>query len=324
MVDLARIRRDDKDLVERFLMMDEWRKRISGVIVMLTDPEDALSRERGYLPVEGAQGSIMNPEVLGKTRDLVQATVKRLDDKFKFFVVDTSADPYKGNQGATCKDVAIKILDWVDEQIEENILSVDKSLVTDLFKNGGSLGPTDVIALEDVFVKTGDYRPRSLVESDYDRIQALPIVVVRNSSGHVLTLCRKENKPDNKLHGKMVVWAGGHVRKEDSSAGNPLKVCAVRELQEELRIRITPDDLSILGGIYVNDGAGSSKHVAIVYEWRAETDNVAVALNKSEFFERNGTSVSCNFVDRMLLSGDQDGAITEDWSREILDRLLMN
>ncbi|MGA9866778.1 MAG: NUDIX domain-containing protein [Acetobacteraceae bacterium] len=330
MVELARIRRGDKELVEQFLLMDEWRKRISGVVVMLTDPNDALSRERGHLPVEGVQGSIMNPEVLGKTRDLVQATVRRLEDKFKFCVVDTSAPPYVNNQGATCEYVAGKILEWVEEQIEENIFSIEKSKVQDIFGARKFLTPEDTKRLEEGFLQSGSFKPRSVVEVDFGRVQALPIVVVRNHSGHILMLRRKEKRDDNNLHEKMVIWAGGHVRREDkedsegSEEGNPLTFCAVRELQEELRLRITPDHLCLLGSIYIDDAQNTSKHVAIVYEWRAETDSVAVSLNNAEFFERHGTSVSCNFVPKSSIRcGDQDGDLKEDWSKLIIEELLV-
>jgi hypothetical protein len=111
MVELGRIRKEDKAQVEQFLLMGEWRRRISGVIVMLANPEDALQREKGYLPVEEKQGSIMNPQVLGKTRELVEATVDRLADKFKFFLVDTSSLEFKGKPAATCEAVASKVLD---------------------------------------------------------------------------------------------------------------------------------------------------------------------------------------------------------------------
>jgi predicted ATPase len=44
---LARIRREERDLIERFLLVEDWRKRITGVVVMTTEPTDALSGKRG-------------------------------------------------------------------------------------------------------------------------------------------------------------------------------------------------------------------------------------------------------------------------------------
>ena len=61
---LARIRAADREIIERFLRLDDWRKRVSAVIVMTARPNDSMEREKGYLPVENSQGSIMNSEVL--------------------------------------------------------------------------------------------------------------------------------------------------------------------------------------------------------------------------------------------------------------------
>ena len=59
MEQISRIRSDERKLIQKFLTIDDWKKRISAVFVMLASPQDAMKREQGILPVEGAQGSIM-------------------------------------------------------------------------------------------------------------------------------------------------------------------------------------------------------------------------------------------------------------------------
>jgi hypothetical protein len=60
-----------------------------------------------------------------------------------------------------------------------------------------------------------------------------------------------------------------------------------------------------------------------VYEWRAEFDDVAVALSSVEFFERRGNSVSGSFVSIEELAKDVDaGTISEPWSTEIVRHML--
>jgi len=49
---LSRIRTSDREKVEQFLLLPEWRQRVTGVVVMTASPQDAMARERGYLPVE--------------------------------------------------------------------------------------------------------------------------------------------------------------------------------------------------------------------------------------------------------------------------------
>ena len=159
-----------------------------------------------------------------------------------------------------------------------------------LFGNTTWIGKTAAQQLVESFSTEGTFRSRETVESDLTLVQALPVVVVRNRSGDLLRLKRKEQRKDNPLHGKIVIWAGGHVRREDGANGPSIGQGAVRELQEELRLSIEPRELEILGAVWVRgrEGDRTRRHVAIVYEWRARTDDVAVALSATEFFERRG------------------------------------
>ncbi len=56
----------------------------------------------------------------------------------------------------------------------------------------------------------------------------------------------------------MVLWTGGHVRHDDSDRGSAMLNCAVREIQEELRLRIEPKDLRLLGAIFAQMSSGTS------------------------------------------------------------------
>lgn len=319
---LVRIRKLERESIERFLLSEDWRRRISGVVVMTAKPEDALKREKGLLPVEGAQGSIMNPEVLQQTRNIVAETVERLKGRFRFFVVDTSSRKYNSPDKA-CVAVADNVLNWIEDQLDEEILSLPKKTVVDVFAGKRCIPPSAARPLIDSFLENGEYDARERVEQDGNRVQALPVVVVRNRSGEVLRLRRKEKDEDNPLHEKIVIWAGGHVRKEDAEVGNSLLGCAVRELQEELRLNIDSNKLKLLGSVYAETGKKTSLHVAIVYEWRADTDDVSVALSSAEFFERQGTSLSGSFVAVDELVRDAEaGKLPEEWSSQILRSLL--
>ena len=113
------------------------------------------------------------------------------------------------------------------------------------------------------------------------------------------------------------------MRREDASNGDPIIHCIRRELNEELRLSIEEDELQYLGAVYTDVGGKTSKHMALVFEWRAQTDDVAVTLSTAEFFERRGTSLSGKFVPLRDLAAQlakrQD---IEPWSEEILRKLL--
>ena len=154
-------------------------------------------------------------------------------------------------------------------------------------------------------------------------VQALPVAIVRNQTGQVLRLRRKERDSKNPLHEKIVLWAGGHVRREDAINGDTLKYALARELHEELRLDVDKSDLTLLGCVYTPSNGKSAKHVAIVYEWRAQTDDVAVSLSAAEFYERRGTSLSGTFVSISdLCQAVASKEITEPWSVEIIQKLL--
>ncbi len=320
---LERIRTHDRKILEDFLLIDNWRQRITGVIVMTASPSDAMKRENGYLPVEGEGGSIMNPPVLQQILDNITETTERLKRHFRIYTIDTSSGETKNAPKRTAELVVDIVLSLIEEHLQEDILCLPKNEVTNLFKGKSVLNASQVPALTELFLKSGEFHPREDVEQDLNLVQALPVVVVRNQSGDVLRLRRREKSEEKILHEKIVIWAGGHVRKEDAKNGDSLIECALRELQEELRLSLEAKDLELIGAIYADIGQSTSKHVAIVYEWRAETDDVAVALSSAEFFERRGTSLSGKFVDIETLAADVNNKkLSEVWSEEIVRNML--
>jgi len=248
--------------------------------------------------------------------------MRRLEGKFRMFFFDTSDAKYNSQKKA-CEAAVDRVLDLIEEQLQEDVLSLDKAEIVTLFGAAKYRTSSEAEILVDAFLTEGDFRPRASVEADLNRVQALPVVIVRNAKGHVLRLKRREEEAHNPLHGKVVIWAGGHVRKEDADNSSAVLSCATRELQEELRISIEPTELKLLGAVYADEGQKTSQHTAIVYEWRAQTDDVVVALSNAEFFERRGTSLSGSFVPvEQLVNDINGGTIVETWSEEIVRRFL--
>ncbi|MFA5177599.1 MAG: NUDIX domain-containing protein [Candidatus Omnitrophota bacterium] len=320
---LQRLRPAERKIVEQFLTIPDWRERITGVILMTASPSDSMSREQGMLPVIGAKGSIMNEAVLEQMATVAKDTAKDMEALFRVFEVSTSAVDTRNNPKATAEKVADLILSLVEQQLQEDILHLPKETVRGFFKGSATISDRTAKGLVESFQRSGSYGPRKEVEANIDMVQALPVVVVRNASGRVLRLRRRERSPDNPLHEKIVVWAGGHVRQEDNRSGKPLLQCITRELEEELRLRVTPESVKLLGAIYLEDGKSSVKHVAIVYEWRAASDDVEVALSNAEFFERRGTSLSGKFVEVSEIVEEMNkGGQEEPWSGYIMREFI--
>lgn len=321
---LSRITTADRETVERFLLSDEWRTRINGVVLMMTSPEEALRREQGHLPAEPVEGtaSIMNPEVLQQVIDTTAQTAQRLKGKFRIFEINTTSGQAKTPE-KTSKVVTDIILNLVEDHLAENILHIPKAVLAKHFRDCAVLSGAASETVLQMCREDGKFKPREEVESDESLVQPLPIVVVRNRTGDILQLRRRERRETNPLHQKLVIWAGGHVRCEDAENGDSIIHCIRRELNEELRLSVEEDELRFLGAVYMDIGGKTSKHLALVFEWRAQTDDVAVTLSTAEFFERRGTSLSGKFVPhRELALQVANGADAEPWSEEIIRSLL--
>ena len=190
---------------------------------MTASPADSMARERGYLPVEGGTGSIMNDDVLRTMLETTRETAARLRKKkyFRIFEVDTSGDASAGPR-ATAEKVTDLVLGLIEEQLEEEILFLPADTAAPLFETETWINKTAAQQLVELFTTRGTFRSREAVESDLTLLQALPVVVVRNRRGDLLRLKRREQRKDNPLHGKIVIWAGGHVRGWRQRATGPL------------------------------------------------------------------------------------------------------
>jgi predicted NUDIX family phosphoesterase len=244
--------------------------------------------------------------------------------------VDTSQkgakdkDKDKDSREKTAQRVAGIVLDLISEQLEEDVLCAAKAELVELFSGKNCLTGQAAVTVAEHFVNRGKYIPRATAEGAKGLLQALPIVIVRNKSGRVLQLRRRERSPENPLNERMVIWAGGHVRKEDANNGNSLVRGALRELHEELRLSLAAESLQLIGAIYTDLGGSTSKHVAIVFQWTATSDDVDIVLSGTEFFERRGTSLSGKFVElqELIASLSKTEQTLEPWSELIVREIL--
>ena len=141
-------------------------------------------------------------------------------ESLEFFKWIHPKTEFKDNPRQTAQKVAGIVLDLIAEQLEEDILCASKTDMVALFSGKNCVTGQAAMTVAGHFVKSGAYIPRATAESSEELLQALPIVIVRNKSGRILQLRRREKSPDNPLNDGIVLWAGGHVRKEDANNGN--------------------------------------------------------------------------------------------------------
>ncbi|MFZ0828647.1 MAG: hypothetical protein WAO02_14605 [Verrucomicrobiia bacterium] len=320
---LKRIRPKELQVIESFLRLADWRKRISAVFVMMASPGDAMQRETELLPIERKSGSMMNEKVLAQMLNTTRETSKRLNKEFRIFEIDTSAGRKDGAE-RTAEAVANLALKVIEEHLREDVLSLPKEEISRKFTGKRCLNASEAAALVKLVVKSGHYQPREELGADNTRVQVLPVVVVRNKSGRVLRLRWKEQTGKAPRSEKLVLWTGGPVRKEDEANGDSILQCALSAMREELHLGLEPHELKLRGAVYSEPGGKETPpRVAIVYEWKAKTDAVAIVLSHAELFNRQGTALSGTFVPLRDIARDvDDGKIVEALSVEIVRELL--
>ena len=113
------------------------------------------------------------------------------------------------------------MLDLIEEQLQEEILFLPSELVATAFGDTNTIEAEKTDRLLQLFVTSGQFKNREAVEADETSVQALPVVVVRNRSGHVLRLKRKS--------------AGLIIRCTRSWWFGPVATCAVRMARTAVR-----------------------------------------------------------------------------------------
>ncbi|OYW72032.1 MAG: hypothetical protein B7Z37_26020, partial [Verrucomicrobia bacterium 12-59-8] len=164
---LKRLKPQERESVENFVLLEDWRNRISQVILLTVNPAQALEREEGLLPIAVA-GSIMNLEVLGQTKENALKCALDFEDYFNIVHIDTTN---KKTASITLK-VAQLVLDVVETQLNERILSIAKEDAEKIFGHRTILGCKEGGILLTLFGTTGVYESRPIVEDNELRVQA--------------------------------------------------------------------------------------------------------------------------------------------------------
>ncbi len=188
-----------------------------------------------------------------------------------------------------------------------------------LIRSGLTLGFTPREKTLDIIREiyaSGDFRPRPEVEKDSNFLQPIPCAVV-HWKNRILTLERQEKHKRHALHGRLVLWAGGHVDVGDAQrpSSDLLTGCLDRELDEEVQLTTGSPDLQ---GIVFD---GRSLHFAVVYDVPGEPPPSGVLEVSDEFRAGSNRSIRGSFVSLGDLERMYDRL--ETWSRMILTDVLL-
>lgn len=117
------------------------------------------------------------------------------------------------------------------------------------------------------------YAPRSELECDQTKKQMIPYALLFDMDGNILSYSR--NGSEERLRRRRSVGFGGHVNDKDkgNSLLEILRFGLLRELDEEIGLRIPAESLNFLGVINEEVSAVGLFHTGIVFKVELSTKN---------------------------------------------------
>lgn len=201
---------EEYDVLTQFAMLNRWQKNIDLVYIFLTTPEESIRREYANL-LTNKRGSIMKEDILEQYKKSVEETLHEYESAFRATCVQDTTDR---EQNDVSYEVTEKTLQTLKEMLMEKIGYADRS---SLFLQEGLIDYSKVkCELEKV-----KYGLREEVEANSDFIQLIAIAAIISEDGGKI-LCvkktRKSTDASSPEFGQTLLYVGGHMRREDSTA----------------------------------------------------------------------------------------------------------
>lgn len=303
---------EEYDVLTQFTMLNRWQKNIDLVYIFLTTPEESIRREYANL-LTNKRGSIMKEDILEQYKKSVEETLHEYESAFRATCVQDTTDR---EQNDVSYEVTEKTLQTLKEMLMEKIGYADRS---SLFLQEGLIDYSKVkCELEKV-----KYGLREEVEANSDFIQPIAIAAIISEDGGKI-LCvkktRKSTDASSPEFGQTLLYVGGHMRREDSTAKcrsflDVLRNTLERELYEELGISFALNQKRDPFVIYTPNSNKSRKHLAIGWVIKLN-EGSKLRLDSYELVQKKGRSKSGTFIPFQNIT-DPDISL-ESWSKTIL------
>jgi predicted NUDIX family phosphoesterase len=277
------LRNEDAESFISFFTAPRFRMMVDVVINFDSSPETSLQREYKNL-LTRREGSVMRKSVLAGYRAAAARAEKKFSDLFRSVIHFGTDDKDQNQVSYEVTDLTLKKLRAV---AAERIGYVPRA---ELKKLGlGEIFKFDKIAK----VVSGHlgFGDRDDVELDRDLVQLIPIAMIKDAGRFEFLVARKRKEMTSLRsaeQGRILLYFGGHVREEDKALFQSpngldvLKQCVYREVKEELGFDVRVDEKSPLC-IWVQDGARSEQHVAVVFCVERDLDYTPMQIDEREF-----------------------------------------
>ncbi|RLB87683.1 MAG: hypothetical protein DRH50_16450 [Deltaproteobacteria bacterium] len=306
------MKQSDYDALIGYLTTDKLRSMIDLVYVLKAKPRIAMEREYAHL-LTRRHGSIMNTRVLKEYNEAIEIACQKHKDSFRCVkTIDTS----DLSQNDVSYQVTKMVLQTLYELIVERIAYFKREDLRG-WSNRSYWKLSEMRGIPEMH-----FGPRDTVERDTSAVQPVPVAVLVDSERkHVLVVKKRSQSTgsDSPEKGRLLVYFGGHIRKEDNLYGKAEAFESIasatlsREIQEELSVSLTIRDKDPLC-IWLKQNERSKAHLAIVYLYEANFEHLSYRLDNTEFIQTAGKSMS----GRILPIADLHKQEMEAWSRIIL------
>lgn len=316
--ELPKLSIDQYEKLKNFCLLDTWTVNLDLIYIFQVDPSTSIKREYANLLTE-KRGSIMNEDILSGYNKAIETAQSKYSTHFRSIRnIQTDTNEMDDNPNKVSYVVTLEVLNCMKDLLVEKI-GYFSSTPQGLFRTG--IFSIDLI--KDLSLKFND---RDIVEQT-DSIQPIPIVVITNKSRDKVLCVRKNSRrtfKESSESGKLLLYLGGHIRKEDEVEGGlfPTVLRALnREIHEEIDedIVITDEEAFLL---YSDENNRSKKHLAICFVLEMNLDHKRFTLNADEFIQHRGKSNSGEVMTIDAFRAQDAKFELETWSKEILHKVF--
>ena len=318
LVDNKKMEKEQKEITEKFLLMEELVKCIDIVFAFCASPKVSIEREYATLLTDKL-GSIMNERVLGEYLKSIEDTIDNKSGFFhKVFKIETSCK----NQDEVGKEVTTITLETLKDLLMERIGYFEKN--EDLEKVLLSQKVFDDNQLRNVLSQI-KFDLRDKVEEKFDFLQPIPIAVITNKSKNKILVIKKNKNAVSEFspeRDKVLLYIGGHSRYEDATevtSHDFISICKStlrREIKEEIGISIALNGIQPFY-IYTPNNERSEKHLAVCFLVPIEEEGIKLHLDSNELILNKGKSKSGRFLTIDEICQEPE---LEQWSKIILKK----
>lgn len=316
LVDNKKMEKEQKEITENFLLMEELVKCIDIVFAFCVSPQVSIEREYATLLTDKL-GSIMNKKVLGEYLKAIEDTIVSKSNFFhKVFKIETSCK----NQDEVGKEVTTITLGTLKDLLMERIGYFEKNEA--LKEILLSKKVFDSIQLENALSPI-KFDLRDKVEANSDFLQPIPIAIITNKKKNKILVIKKNKNAMSEYspeRDKILLYIGGHSRYEDTTevtSRDFVSICKStlkREIKEEIGISIALNGIQPFY-IYTPFNERSERHLAVCFLVPVDEDGIKLRLDSNELILNKGKSKSGRFLNIDEICQETE---LEQWSVMIL------